>query len=212
MIDWMALASTLAAFFIVAVSPGPATLAVSTISADAGRRSGLIFGTGLAVGLAFWGVVAATGFGAVLQASTGLLIALKIAGGLYLLWLAYGSARSAMRVHIDKPDLDNHAASRQTRLFAKGLVLNLSNPKAVVAWMAALSVGLGADDSLANVVVATLGCALIGLLIYAAYAVAFSLSAVMHGYQRFRHWVDGMVSALFAVAGITLLRSAITRN
>ena len=63
MIDWAGLASILAAFFIVTASPGPATLAVSTVSAASGRKSGMIFGAGLAIGLAFWGLVAATGEG-----------------------------------------------------------------------------------------------------------------------------------------------------
>ncbi len=212
MIDWTGLASIFLAFFIVAVSPGPATLAVSTVSASSGRKSGMIFGSGLAFGLAFWGLVAATGLGAILQASTHLLMVLKVAGGIYLLWLAYGSARSAMREEPEKPGLDSHFRSSEKRLFAKGLVLNLSNPKAVVAWMAALSVGLGADDGLVDVVVATLGCALIGLLIYAAYAAAFSISVVMNGYVNFRRWIDGVVSALFALTGIALIRSALTRS
>lgn len=209
MIDWTGLGSIFAAFFIVAASPGPATLAVSAVSAASGRKSGMIFGAGLAVGLAFWGLVAATGLGAVLQASANLLIALKIAGGAYLLWLAYGSVRSAMRAdHWG----ENHVPSREKRLFLKGLALNLSNPKAVVAWMAALSVGLGTDDGWVSLVVATLGCALIGLLIYAAYAAAFSLKAIMNAYLKCRRLIDGMVSALFAVAGIALIRSAFTRN
>ena len=212
MIDWTGLASIFAAFFIVAASPGPATLAVSTVSAASGRKNGMIFGAGLAFGLAFWGLVAATGLGAILQASTHLLIALKIAGGFYLLWLAYGSARSAMRTAPEEPGLDSHIRSSEKRLFARGLVLNLSNPKAVVAWMAALSDGLGADDGLAGVVVATLGCTLIGLLVYAAYAAAFSISVIMNGYVKFRRWIDGMVSALFAIAGIALIRSAVTRS
>ena len=212
MIDWTGLASIFAAFFIVAASPGPATLAVSTVSAASGRRNGMIFGAGLAFGLAFWGLVAATGLRAILQASTHLLIALKVAGGIYQLWLAYGSARSAMRAAPEEPGLDSHIRSSEKRLFAKGLALNLSNPKAVVAWMAALSVGLGADDGLVDVVVATLGCALIGLLIYAAYAAAFSISVIMSGYVKFGRWIDGMVSALFAIAGIALIRSAVTRN
>ena len=212
MIDWTGLASIFAAFFIVAASPGPATLAVSTVSAASGRKNGMIFGTGLAFGLAFWGLVAATGLGAILQASTHLLIALKVAGGLYLLWLAYGSARSAMRAAPEEPGPDSHVRSSEKRLFAKGLALNLSNPKAVVAWMAALSVGLGADDGLAGVVVATLGCTLIGLLVYATYAAAFSISVIMNGYVKFRRWIDGMVSALFAIAGIALIRSAVTRS
>ena len=212
MIDWTGLLSIFAAFFVVAASPGPATLAVSTVSAACGRKSGIVFGAGLAVGLAFWGLVAATGLGAVLQASTHLLIALKIVGGLYLLCLAYASARSAMRATSEKLGPDAKVWTGNKGLFARGLILNLSNPKAVVAWMAALSVGLGGDDGLASVVMATLGCALIGLLIYACYAAAFSLSAVMDGYVKFRRWIDGAVSALFAIAGFALIRSAITRN
>ncbi len=167
---------------------------------------------GLAFGLAFWGLVAATGLGAILQASTHLLIALKVAGGAYLLWLAYGSARSAMRTAPEKPGLSSHIRSSEKRLFVKGLALNLSNPKAVVAWMAALSVGLGADDHLVGMVVATLGCALIGLLIYAAYAAAFSISVIMNGYVKFGRWIDGIVSSLFAIAGIALIRSALARS
>ncbi|MEL7253500.1 MAG: LysE family transporter [Pseudomonadota bacterium] len=212
MIDWAGTASIFVAFFIVAVSPGPATLAVSAVSAASGRKAGMTFGFGLAVGLAFWGLVAATGLGAVLQASTGLLVALKVAGGLYLLWLAYGSARSAMRAQTEKPRLTDRPAPLKRRLFTKGLVLNLSNPKAVVAWMAALSVGLGTDGHLVTLVLATAGCAVIGLLIYIAYAAAFSLSMVMDGYERFRRRIDGIVAALFAVAGLSLIRSVLTRN
>lgn len=212
MIDWTGLASIFTAFFIVAASPGPATLAVSTVSAASGRKSGMIFGAGLAIGLTFWGLVAATGLGAILQTSTHLLMALKIVGGIYLIWLACGSARSALRVTPEKTSLDSHAWPQGKRVFAKGVVLNLSNPKAVVAWMAALSVGLGADASLTSVIVATLGCSFIGLVIYAAYAVAFSVSAVMSAYVKFRRWIDGMVSALFAIAGIALIRSAFTRS
>lgn len=212
MIDWAELFSIFAAFFIVAASPGPATLAVSTVSAASGRKNGMIFGAGLAVGLTFWGLVAATGLGAVLQASSHFLIALKVAGGIYLLWLAYGSARSAIRVTSEERGRGDHVRSRETRLFYKGLALNLSNPKAIVAWMAALTVGLGTDDSFRGVVIATLGCALIGALIYAAYATAFSLSAIMKAYVKVRRWIDGVVSALFAIAGIVFIRSAFLRN
>ncbi|MEM9129723.1 MAG: LysE family translocator [Pseudomonadota bacterium] len=212
MADWTGFTSILVAFFIIAASPGPATLAISTVSAAFGRKSGMVFGTGLAVGLAFWGIVAATGLGAILQASTHLLIALKIAGGVYLLWLAYRSARSAMHSTSGKQGLDGNVQTENARLFTKGLILNLSNPKAVVAWMAALSVGLGGDNDFASVVVVTLGCAIVGQLIYMAYAAAFSLSVVMDAYITFRRWIDGLVATLFTVAGFALIRSAFTRS
>ncbi len=211
MIDWAGLVSIFTAFFVVAASPGPATLAVSTVSAGSGPRCGMTFGVGLALGLAFWGLVAATGLGAVLQASTHLLMALKIAGGLYLIWLAYGSARSAIHPPVASRDLGHQDKGSGQRLFAKGLMLNLSNPKAVVAWMAALSVGLGPGDGLLNLFLATFGCAVIGLVIYFAYAAAFSMSTVRQGYAQFRRWIDGLVSTLLAIAGVSLIRSAFER-
>ncbi|MBV6650997.1 MAG: LysE family transporter, partial [Hoeflea sp.] len=86
-----------AAFFIVTVSPGPANLALATVAMHSGRRAGLFFGLGLSAGLAFWGFVAATGLGVVVQGTTMLLTLLKLCGGAYLVWLAIQSGRSAAR-------------------------------------------------------------------------------------------------------------------
>ncbi|MEO1293097.1 MAG: LysE family transporter, partial [Pseudomonadota bacterium] len=134
------------------------------------------------------------------------LMLLKVLGGLYLLWLAYQSLRSATRSDAaPRPPL----AGR--RWFWRGLLLNLSNPKAVVAWIAALSVGLHADDSPVVLASATLTCMGLGVLNYTGYALLFSLSGMMSAYARARRWIDGAVAALFAAAGLGLLRSAFTR-
>lgn len=206
MSNFFDLLSIAVAFSIVTVSPGPANIALATVAMGSGRKQGLLFGAGLGVGLAFWGLVAATGMGAILQASEVLLTGLKIMGGLYLLWLALQSARSAMRTtpaHVEKP--------LAGRWFAKGLILNLSNPKAVVAWMAALSMGLGEGDFAIQLVIATLICIALGFLNYLGHAFAFSLSGPMTAYQNVRRWIDGLVSALFAVAGFGLIKSAFAR-
>ena len=151
----------------------------------------MLFGAGLSFGLAFWGLIAATGMGAVLQGSASLLATMKIAGGLYLLWLAFKSARSALR------ETDNQSTKPdQRRWFVRGLVLNLSNPKAVVAWMAALSMGLEAGDHAASVITATLLCMALGFLNYTGYAMAFSLPGVMAEYKRplpVDRWCGGRV-------------------
>ncbi|MEL6685734.1 MAG: LysE family translocator [Pseudomonadota bacterium] len=194
------------AFFIVAVSPGPANIAVAAIAMRNGRGAGMRFGMGLGVGLAFWGGVAATGMGAVLQSSVVLLTVLKVFGGLYLLWLAWQSWRSART-----PQSEEIAADGQGRWFVRGLILNLSNPKAVVAWMAALSMGMGAGDAIGGLLAATLICMALGFLNYAGHALAFSRAGFMRGYQRARRWIDSAVAALFAAAGVGLLRSALTR-
>ena len=123
-----------------------------------------------------------------------------------MLWLAFASGRSAFQTTAVADD-----RTRSDRLFRRGLILNLSNPKAVVAWMAALSMGLGESHGALQLGAATGICILIGCLNYACHALAFSLAGVMAGYQRLRRLIDGAVSALFAIAGIGLIRSAVSR-
>lgn len=194
------------AFFIVTVSPGPANIATATVAMRYGRSEGLLFGAGLSLGLAFWGLIAASGLGAVLQTSAHLLTIMKVLGGLYLLWLAFQSGRDALRGSEAKA-----ASVKQGRWFLRGLLLNLSNPKAVVAWMAALSMGMAADSGGEQVVLATTICAALGLLNYTSYALAFSMPHFMAGYRRFQRRVEGMVAGLFALAGLSLIRSAFSR-
>ncbi len=207
MIDLFSLFSIALTFFIVAVSPGPATLSNAIIAMHQGRKAGLIYGAGLSCGLAFWGLIAASGMGVVLQSSVYLLSFLKILGGLYLLWLAFLSARSAWC-----PSSENSLTSTKRNWFLQGLLLNLSNPKAVLAWMAALSVGLNANADVYSIALATSICMVAGLLVYVLYSILFSIGGIMHVYRRFSRWVDGAVAGLFTLAGISLVRSSFAQQ
>ncbi|MEM7176835.1 MAG: LysE family translocator [Pseudomonadota bacterium] len=196
----------LLAFLVMAASPGPANIATATVAMRFGRLRSLWFGLGLSLGLAVWGLVAATGMGAILQGSAHLLFVLKIAGGLYLLWLAVQSGRSALR-----GTGSEIRTAGEGRWFLRGLLLNLSNPKAVVAWMAALAMGLDAGAGSGRVAAVTGLCIAIGVANYTLYALVFSLPGVMAGYRRICRWVDAVVAGLFTIAGLGLIRSAFSR-
>ena len=206
MTDFTTLIAVGLAFWVVAASPGPANISNATIAMRYGRKPSLIYGAGLSVALAFWGVLAATGMGAVMQASVGLLIALKLFGGAYLLWLAWQSARSAI-----SPQPGAVANLPSGKWFLRGLMLNLSNPKSVIAWMAALSVGLDPNATTTSVAAATLLCVSVAFANNVIYSLAFSTSGMMVVYERSRRWVDGVVAGLFTVAGLGLLRSALAK-
>ncbi|OED44174.1 lysine transporter LysE [Chromatiales bacterium (ex Bugula neritina AB1)] len=206
MIDLASLLSIGAAFFLVAVSPGPATFSNATVAMTHGRKVSFVHGLGLTCGLIFWGIIAASGMGAVLQGSLYLLMALKIFGGLYLIRLAYIFAQSAWH-----PDTEEQATINSRNWFAKGLLLNVSNPKSVIAWMAALSIGLDSNDGVWSVVAATIVCIVVGFSVNLLYTVLFSMKGMMLGYQRCRRWINGTVAGLFALAGIGLIRSAFAR-
>ncbi|WP_216648584.1 MULTISPECIES: LysE family transporter [unclassified Salinivibrio] len=96
--------------------------------------------------------------------------------------------------------------------FVRGVVLNSSNPKTVVAWMAALSVGMGSSSDGLFLVAAVLTCMLVGFLVNRLYSLLFSINGVMNVYLKVSHWVERVVSGIFALAGLGLLRSAFSRN
>jgi len=203
MSDLLALASSGLAFFIIAVSPGPATISNATIAMSHGRKISLIYGAGLSCGLVFWGLIAASGMGALLQGSLYLLMILKVLGGLYLLWLAFQSGRAAWTHERENPIVEPGR-----RWFLRGLLLNMSNPKSVIAWMAALSIGISPGSDLRSVIAATVVCIVVGFFTNALYSVLFSMRGMMRGYHRFRRTINALVAVLFTVAGFGLIRSA----
>lgn len=206
MIELSTLLTIGAAFVVVAASPGPANLAAATVAVSHGRQTGLIFALGLSVGLSIWGVLVAIGLGAVLKSSVTALFVLKLLGAAYLFWLAYQSGRAAFDTVPAKA-----LKIAPGRWFLRGVALNLSNPKAVFAWMSALAVGLDSQDSSAAVIIATGLCMMIGLANATGWVLLFSQSGMMRSYRRVRRWVDGATAALFTLAGAGMIRSALTR-
>lgn len=205
MIDPFSIASSAMAFFVVAISPGPATISNATIAMSYGRKASLVYATGLSTGLLFWGLIAATGMGAVLQGSLYLLMSLKVLGGTYLLWLAVQAARSAWH-----PNSESKNPSVDKRWFLRGMLLNMSNPKSVIAWMAALSVGLSPDAGNGAVIAATCACVVVGYFANALYSVLFSINGMMMGYQRLRRKIQATVALLFTLAGMGMIKSALS--
>ncbi len=193
----------LIAFFVAAASPGPATLALAATSMALGRGAGLQLGIGLSIGLIFWGVLTAVGLGALIIAWAPALLFLKIAGGGYLLYLGWKSAKSAMRS--DQAHALIPPSHPVRNLIWRGIALNLMNPKAVLAWAAVIAVGLtGAEASSYLVSVVSL-CAGLSVLIYAAYAMMFSTSPVRAAYARGRRISEAIFAVCFAAAGLRLM-------
>jgi len=206
MISFPTLLAVGLAFWIVAASPGPANLSNAAIAMRYGRRPSVVYGLGLSAALVFWGILAAMGMGALLQASAGVLAVLKLIGGLYLLYLAWSSARSAVRS--EDTEVKAEGAGRW---FWRGVILNLSNPKSVIAWMAALSMGLDPEGSSLSVVLTTLVCVVVAFLNNLSYSLVFSMRGMMATYRRFRRWIDGVSAVLFSLAGFALIRSVFAR-
>lgn len=131
---------TALAFFAVsallALSPGPDNVFVLLQSAMRGPRAGLLVVLGLCTGLVVHTGAVALGLAAVFAASAGAFTALKWIGAAYLLYLAW----QAFRAPVDAAAAggEGGAAPAGGRMYWRGVVMNLTNPKVAIFFLAFL--------------------------------------------------------------------------
>lgn len=191
-----------AAYFVGAASPGPSNLAIMSIAANDGRKAALAFAAGVISGSMFWATVATVGISAALIAYSEFIVTLKIAGGLYLLWLAFKSGRAALSASLAASPKAGQSTPLKA-LYTKGALLHLTNPKAVLVWVSI--VALSSNGSGATHAAVIPGCAVIGCLVFSGYAFLFSMESARRLYTRARRGLDGSLAIVFAMTGIKLL-------
>ena len=190
------------AYFVGTASPGPSNLAIMSIAANNGRKAALAFALGVISGSMFWAAVATVGIAAALIAYSRFLVAVKVFGGLYLLWLAYKSARTAFSTSM-APSSGASIALSLKRLYVKGALLHLTNPKAVLVWVSIVALSSNGSGSTQGAVIP--GCALIGCSVFSGYAFLFSMESARRLYARTRRALEGCLAVVFGIAGIRLL-------
>jgi threonine/homoserine/homoserine lactone efflux protein len=129
-------ATFLAAAILITLAPGPDNLMVLSIGMARGREPGVAFGLGCALGCLNHTLLAALGVSALIAASATAFIVLKIAGGLYLIWLGIQAIRNARAV--GAPQRGKALPETPGKLFVKGLVANAINPKVILFFLAFL--------------------------------------------------------------------------
>ena len=192
------------AAFIAVASPGPAVMAIAGTSVRAGRRTGLIFASGVTTGSLTWSIGAAAGLSAVMLANAWLIEIVRYCGGGYLLFLALKSARAAIRPGDDAmPRGLAHASAR--RAYARGLALHLTNPKAILFFGSLYSFGVPADATLGDLALIVIMVGLQSATILHGYALLFSNPVVVRGYLKLRRWFEGAFALALGYAGVKIL-------
>lgn len=132
MLMFFSLSSIAAALLVGAASPGPSFLMVSHISMTRSRKAGLMAALGMGTGGLAFALLALAGLAALITQVPLLHMALQVAGGLYLAFMA-----SKLWFGASKPlDMVNGAAvpiSLQ-RVYLTAFLTQISNPKTAVVY------------------------------------------------------------------------------
>jgi threonine/homoserine/homoserine lactone efflux protein len=127
------------AFALVALgmvlTPGPNMIYLVSRSICQGRLAGLISLAGIALGFLFYVFSAAFGITALLIAVPYAYDALRLAGALYLFWLAWQTIRPGGRSPFQVRDLPEDSPRK---LFTMGFVTAVLNPKIAVLYLSLL--------------------------------------------------------------------------
>ena len=130
--------STLALFLLAALGlllvPGPAVIYIVTRSAAHGRRAGFASVLGVEIAGLIHAMAAALGLSALLLTSALAFQLVKYAGAAYLVYLGVRTLLSRDEGNADLVP----AQANLTQLFARGLVVNLLNPKTALFFYAFL--------------------------------------------------------------------------
>lgn len=127
---------TFSAVYALAVAtPGPGIAAIIARSLAHGAKGAPAFIAGFVAGDLMWFSIAATGLAALAKTAATLFIAIKWAGVVYLLYLAWKLwTAPAERVEVRDDDGRQHG----WRAFIASFMLTLANPKAILFFLALL--------------------------------------------------------------------------
>ena len=191
-------------FLLGIASPGPNVLAIMGTSMRRGRDQGLALALGIAFGSLTWALLTIIGLTALLAQFPFALNMIKVFGGGYLLWLAWKAFRAASG--------ENVASEREiapllsaVSYFCRGYLIQMTNPKAAMVWVAIISLGIQNDAPLWVGVTIVVGIFALSVLIHAMYALAFSSQPMIQLYTRARRIIQRVLGVFFTLAGGALL-------
>ena len=185
-----------AASVALGLAPGPDNLFVLAQSSQHGTRAGLLVTLGLCTGLIFHTLLVAFGVAVIFQTSELAFTALKLMGAGYLTYLALQSFRAG-QVADTKDALDIG------RLYRRGIIMNITNPKVAIFFLAFLPQFI--QPELGNVTVQTL---ILGALFIIATMVVFggvaAFAGLIGGWIRQSPWASRFLNYLVGVVFLGL--------
>ena len=200
-------AATLLSFagvcLLLSIMPGPDSFLVLRYSVG-GTRPGLAAAAGVAVGSLVWAAVVALGLAALLEQSAAAYRALKIAGGLYLVYLG---VRALLRRRAVGGGPAEPVAVSTGSAFGAGVLSCALNPKVGLFYLAVVPQFLGHVTFGAAM---TLGAveAVVALLVMGGFAVAASRLVTLLRRPRVSARLESASAGILAALGVGTLVSA----
>lgn len=192
------------ACLVLAIAPGPDNLFVLTQSALQGRKAGLLVVTGLCTGLLFHTTAVALGVAVIFKTSELAFTLLKVAGAVYLLYLAWGAFKSGATTIEGK----SNPVLNSGQLYRRGIFMNVTNPKVSIFFLAFLPQFASPARGSLGWQMLELGSVFIlsAILVFGAIALAAgSLGEWLNRSSRVQRMINWLAGTVFIGLAVKLL-------
>lgn len=205
----MHLLLTIATIHLAAlVLPGPDVLLVSQTALARGRRAALLAALGICLGIAVWATAALAGINLLFQLFPWLHGIIKVAGGLYLLYMGVNLWRSSLQNAPEegtqpplKLPMSDLAALRS------GFLTNIANPKAAIFFGSVFSSVLPASTPAPLKLTALAVMLALSAAWFTLVAYGMSTTRLQEAYLRAQKAIDRVTgSIMLGFGGLLLLK------
>ncbi|WP_050465505.1 LysE family translocator [Herbaspirillum autotrophicum] len=205
----LAIASILFTLLIGAMSPGPSFVLVVRNAIGLSRKDAMASALGMGLGGIIFSAVALAGLYSLLAAVSWLYMTLKIAGGVYLIYLASKIWRSAsMPLAFD--DLNDKRTKGRAHAFWTAVATQLSNPKTAIVYGSIFASLLPQHPPLWCYLVLPPLVFVIEAGWYTVVALCFSSQRPRRIYLRSKAGVDRFAAGVIGALGLHLVWNART--
>ncbi|AHB06579.1 MULTISPECIES: LysE family translocator [Pandoraea] len=202
-----AVLAILAALWLGAMIPGPSFVLVARNAIGQSRGDGLATALGMGAGGLVFGGVALAGLYTLLQAVEWLYIGLKIAGGVYLIYVASKIWRDAGRP-VTVHDAHSGLVRSGRKSFLMGLTTQLSNPKTAIWYGSIFAALLPQHPPLWCYIVLPPMVFAVECGWYTIVALCFSSEGPRGLYLRAKTWIDRIAAGAISLLGLRLILNA----
>jgi len=197
----------LVALLLGAMIPGPSFVLVARNAIGLSRRDGLATALGMGAGALFFGGLALAGLYTLLQAVEWLYIGLKMAGGAYLIYVAWKIWRGAPHP-IAMDERAGAPAGNAHKSFWTGITTQLSNPKTAIWYGSIFAALLPQHPPVWCYFALPPLVFLVEFGWYTIVALCFSSRVPREMYLRAKVWVDRVAAVAIAALGLRLILTA----
>lgn len=206
MIDFAPILKIVPIALIGMMVPGPDFFLITSLALSRGRSAGILAAAGIAAGVVIWSGLSVFGLGVILNQMRWLVAAVRIAGGIYLVYLGLQLWRASFARRQSEPSR-LAAPDREKNAFVIGFATNITNPKAMAFFTSVFALALPPGTSITTQTAIVAIVSFMPVLWFGFVAAVLSLPVMRKTYLQWGKWIDRFAGTFLAFFGGRLLWS-----